>query len=436
MGRKAYRSSAAHVLPFARLRWLEVQGPRVKLLSLNNYHYRRGGSDVVFLEHDALFREYGWDTALFAMNHPKNQPSPWTEYFVDEIEFGHSYPFLTKARMAGKVIYSFEAQRKLGALLRRFPADVAHVHCIYHHLSPSVLPVLKQRGIPTVLTAHDLKIACPAYKMLNSGGVCERCKGGNVLNVAFHRCIHNSAGVSSLIAIESAVHRLLGLYKRNLDRVVVPSRFYGEKLAEWGWPKEKLVHIPNYIHAENYQPEFTPGKAFVYFGRLAPEKGLRTLIFAAKESGVPLRIVGTGPIEQELRQLAKGATQIEFLGYQSGDALWNVIRSARAIVLPSEWYENAPMSVLESYGLGKPVIGADIGGIPELVQPDKTGALFPSGDADALAATLERYRDLPNRTISDQGKAAREKVATHFTIDRYFEQMSGLYQSLTSRRAA
>jgi glycosyltransferase involved in cell wall biosynthesis len=230
----------------------------LKLLSLNNYNYRRGGSDVVFMEHDGLFRERGWETARMAMHHPKNDPSPWSAYFVDEIEFGHKYSRVAKVRIAGKVIYSFEAQRKLRALLERFPADVAHLHCIYHHLSPSVLPLLKRLGIPAVMTAHDLKIACPAYKMLNSGGVCERCKSGNVLNVAVHRCIHDSAGISGLIAIESAVHRLLGIYKRNLDRVVVPSRFYGRKLAEWGWPSEKLVYIPNYVHAERFEPEFAP----------------------------------------------------------------------------------------------------------------------------------------------------------------------------------
>jgi glycosyltransferase involved in cell wall biosynthesis len=407
----------------------------VNLLSLNNYHYRRGGSDVVYLEHDALFRDHGWNTAVMAMHHPKNDPSPWDEYFVDELEFGHSYSMLTKAQMAAKVVYSFEAQRKLNALLERFPADVAHMHCIYHHLSPSVIPLLKKRGVVTVLTAHDLKLACPAYKMVNSGGVCERCKGGNLLNVALHRCVHDSLSVSGLIAVESAIHRLLQIYKRNLDRVVVPSRFYGQKLAEWGWPNEKLVHIPNYVHAERFKPEYEPGEAFVYFGRLAPEKGLCTLIHAARASNVPLRIVGTGPIEQELHELAGGADNVEFLGYQTGEALHEVIRSARAVVLPSEWYENAPMSILESYALGKPVIGANIGGIPELITPDATGTLFEAGDTLALADTLTRYRDMPNESLCEQGKAARERASNHYTIRQYFEAMNDLYRSLSDRAA-
>src|SRR5690606_2863211 len=142
-----------------------------RLLSLNSYHYRRGGSDVVYLEHDELFREMGWQTAVMSMHHPKNIASPWSAYFVDELEFGQTSGLLDKIVKAGKVVFSLEAQRKLRSLLQVFPADVAHLHCIYHHLSPSVLPVLHQAGVPVVLTAHDLKIACPAYKMLNGDGI-------------------------------------------------------------------------------------------------------------------------------------------------------------------------------------------------------------------------------------------------------------------------
>jgi len=158
-----------------------------RLLSINNYHYRRGGSDVVYLDHAALLEEQGWSNGFFSMHHPKNFETSWSKYFVDEIEFGHAYSMGQKLAMASKVIYSMEAQRKLERLLKDFPADVAHLHCIYHHLSPSIIPTLRDAGVPVVMTAHDLKIACPAYKMLNNTGVCEKCKGGNLLNVVKHR---------------------------------------------------------------------------------------------------------------------------------------------------------------------------------------------------------------------------------------------------------
>ena len=402
-----------------------------KLLSLNTYNYRRGGSDVVFLEQDAMFRVQGWGTAVMAMHHPKNEPSPWSRFFADEIEFGHDYGALDMLAMAGKVIYSLEAKRKISALLDEFPADVAHVHCIYHHLSPSVLVELKHRGIPTVMTAHDLKLACPAYKMLNRGGVCEKCRSGNLLHVVANRCIRDSLPASVLIMLESAVHKSMGLYGRNLDRVVAPSLFYKQKLMEWGWPEQQLAYIPNYVDAFAYTPRFEPGDYFFYFGRLAIEKGVATLIRAAAQAKVKLRIAGTGPEGDALKALADElGGDIEFLGFVSGEPLWKWVREARAIVLPSEWYENAPMSVLEAYACGKPVIGARIGGIPEMVHEGESGTLFESGNVSELAGSLSRLSAMPDEQVSNMGEAARDYVLNDFTAARYLREMLMLYAEL------
>ena len=404
------------------------------LLSINTYHYRRGGSDAVFFEHDALFREAGWNTAVMTMHHPKNEASPWSEFFVDELEFGHAYGVLQKLSMAGKVIYSVEARQKLDKLLARFRPDVAHVHCIYHHISPSILPLLKQRGIPVVMTAHDLKLCCPAYKMLNRGGICEKCKGGNLLNAVTNRCLRDSLVVSSLVMVESAVHRALGLYRDNLDRIVVPSLFFRDKHIEWGWPAEKLVYIPNFVRAGGFTAQFEPGDYFFYFGRLALEKGVGTLIRAAAKAGVRLRIAGTGPEGDALKALAaEVGGDIEFLGFVSGDPLWKLLREARAIVLPSEWYENAPMSVLEAYASGKPVIGARIGGIPEMVMEGETGWLFESGSVDELAGKLAHMHNQSGAEISAMGQAARRVVEERFNERQYLDAMLRLYESLGVR---
>lgn len=402
-----------------------------KLLSINSYHYRRGGSDAVFFEHDALFRSIGWETAMFTMHHPKNEPSEWSDYFADEIEFGHQYGLIDKLKMAGKIIYSLEAKDKINRLLDRFPANVAHAHCIYHHLSPSVLSACRERGIPTVMTAHDLKLACPAYKMLNRTGVCERCKGGNLAHVVINRCVRDSLPVSTLVAVESAVHKALGMYRRNLDKIVVPSLFFKQKLMEWGWDERKLEYIPNFIRPEHYQPQYQPGDYFLYFGRLAPEKGVGTLINAAVMAGVRLLIAGTGPSESELKAMVPaGNNRIEFLGYCGGESLWSLVRGARAVVLPSEWYENAPMSVLEAYACGKPVIGARIGGIPEMVRDGVTGLLFESGSTDQLTDCLQRITETPDAQVMHLGQEAREYVSTVFHEKRYIDSMLGLYNSL------
>jgi glycosyltransferase involved in cell wall biosynthesis len=273
-----------------------------RLLSLNNYHYRRGGADAVFLDHEAIFQQAGWQTAVFSMHHPRNLPSEWSSYFVDEIEFGQDYGFFDKLHKATKVIYSFEARAKLKRLLDTFKPDIAHVHSIYHHLSPAILPLLKKRGIPTVLTAHDLKLACPAYKMMNSSGICERCRMGNLLNVAIHKCIRDSFAASLVVAAESTLHGFLLTYRKTLDRVVVPSRFYGRKLVEWGWPQERIIYIPNFVGPVSENSRATPGDYLLYAGRLAPEKGLHTLIEAVARTGATLKIAGTGPSDTALRQ--------------------------------------------------------------------------------------------------------------------------------------
>lgn len=408
---------------------MPLQNPT--LLSINNYYYRRGGAEVVFLEQNRLFEEAGWQVVPFCMRHGKNMPSEWQEWFVDEIEFGENYSVYEKAVNAVKITYSLEARRKIAELVNRVNPTIAHAHNVYHHISPAIFSKLKSLGVPTVLTLHDLKIACPAYKMLTHDGVCERCKDGAIWNVARHRCVKNSSLISLVILMETAVHRLLGCYSRYVDRFVVPSRFNLEKFVEWGWPRERFTYVPNFVDAARLRPEGKPGKAFVFFGRLSPEKGLTTFVRALSLSGIKGWIVGTGPEEDKLRSLAEETgADVEFLGYRSGEALFDVIRAGRVVVLPSEWYENAPMSVLEAYALERPVIGADIGGIPELIRVGETGVVFPSGDAEALAARLREFAAKSDDDILAMGRTGRSWVTAQFTAERYRERLLDLYRSM------
>lgn len=391
-----------------------------RLLAINNYYYRRGGAEVVFLESAKLLADSGWDVVPFAMKHPQNLPSPWSEYFVDEIEYGDDYSFLEKAARIPKVIYSFEARRKIRNLIRVARPDIAHAHNVYHHISPSIFGALKEEGIPTILTLHDLKLACPAYKMLAHDGVCERCKGGRIWNVVTHKCVKDSYALSGTIALETLVHRALQLYSRNVDRFIVPSRFYLEKFVEWGWDRDRFTYIPNFVDTERFTPDPTPGKAFVYVGRLGHEKGLKTLIKAAALAAVPLRIIGTGPEEEALRALSeKTGGHVEFLGYLAGEKLQQAIKSGRALVLPSEWYENAPISILEAYAVGRPVIGAKIGGIPELIRSGETGDTFKTGDTESLAETLRRFSALNTSKLTQMGHLGRLWVEEDFSRTRH-----------------
>ena len=402
-----------------------------RLLAINNYFYRRGGAEAVFLDQMRMFSDIGWDVTPFAMRHPDNDDSPYAKYFVDEIEYGRESGPLTKASQAAKIIYSFEARKNLKALIEQAPPSIAHAHNVYHHISPSVFETLAQAGVPTVMTTHDLKLACPAYKMLANDGICERCKGGRVQNVLLKRCIKDSVALSGLVMVETIVHRALGLYRDKVDRLVAPSRFYREKLGEWGWDQSRIAYVPNFVDAAAMRADWGEGDYFVFAGRLGHEKGLSTLVRAAALSGERVVIAGTGPEEPALRQLVDELkAPVTFRGYVSGESLLRLIGEARALVLPSEWYENAPMSVLEAYGLGTPVIGARIGGIPELVREEETGLLARSGDAEDLAAALSRMAAFGSERRGQMGAAGREWVLADFSPEAHRDRLLSLYREL------
>ena len=397
------------------------------LLSINNYNYVRGGAEFVFLNHNQIFSDSGWDIVSFCMRHAKNETSQWEKYFVDEIELSEDYGLYGKAVKSVKAIYSREARTKLKHLISDTRPDVAHAHNIYHHISPSILSVLREHGIPSFLTLHDLKLACPAYRMISQNSICERCKGGAFHQAARNRCMHGSAALSAWVMTEAYVHKFLGSYE-HVDQFVVPSRFYIDKFVEWGWSRDRFTYIPNFVDAETIDPCYQPGKDFLYFGRLSAEKGLGTLIQAAGKAGVGLQILGTGPEEDALKSLARQHNvTVDFAGFVSGDALFDRLRGSRAIILPSEWYENAPISLLEAYAAGKPVLGANIGGIPELITNDR-GRVFESFSIDSLADTLIEFDGLDDGDIAAMGQAAREYVIAEHSRQSYLQRCQALYQ--------
>lgn len=400
----------------------------MRLLNVNNYHYRRGGSDAIYFDHAAIFENNGWECAFFSMHHSKNVPSVWSDYFVEEIEFGGDYSIAQKISMASKIVYSLEAKNKIGRLLDKFKADVAHLHCIYHHLSPSIISSLKGRGVKTFITAHDLKILCPAYKMLNNGAVCEKCLTNGISEVVKNKCVKNSGLISSVVFVEAYLHRFLNTYKM-VDAVVVPSLFYRKKFIEWGFPEEKLIYIPNFIDADLWGLRKEIGDYFVYAGRLSEEKGLWSLFDSMGKSGAELHVIGTGPLEVDLKKyVEKNNLPIKFLGYMTGEALRSHISFAKALILPSEWYENAPVSVLEAHALGVPVIGAEIGGIPELIPEESGSLIFKSGSVDDLADCILRIENMSKSEIVMRGEQGRKFVTENFSKKLYFDRMVNLYK--------
>ena len=403
----------------------------MRVLQLNNYHYLRGGSERVYLDTGRILKESGHDVFYFSVAHPQNEDCVTSSYFGSSVEFWEKQTPGQRARTAVQILYSAENNRRVGKMVRDFGIELAHAHNIYGRVCPSVLAVLQRQGIPVVMTIHDYKLACPTYTMYREGKVCSDCLDVGHSSVLRNRCVRGSLALSSLAWLENRLHRLLGLYSDCVDRFVCPSQFCLEVLVRAGVPRWKLRHIPNFVLSTN-EPVARPARDYVLFaGRLSTEKGLEILVKAARLSGADVRIAGTGPLEGLIREWTRESSlaSVRLLGFQSGQVLRKLYANAAAVVVPSQWFENCPMSILESFAAGTPVIGSDIGGIPELVEDGKTGRLFEPANAGTLAQLLAAMTG--NRSDVENMAANCIRLAqTRYSSNAYRNSLLDLYQSL------
>ena len=315
-------------------------------------------------------------------------------------------------------------------MLQDIRIDVAHAHNIYGRLTTSILDLLYKKNVPVVMTLHDYKLICPNYKLMCNGHVCEDCKGKIYYMAIRNRCHKESLVASTIYAFESYFNQIFKKYEKNVRFFISPSRFLKKKFIQFGWPAEQIAFIPNFLAVSEFQPKFTPGNYFLYLGRVSSEKGLLTLIEAFKKissAKLSLSIVGEGPIRNQLEKTAKADPRIQFKGYLSGNTLKETTRNALAVIVPSEWYENAPISILEALAFGKPVIGSQIGGIPEMIDDGVNGYLFEPGHVDDLREKLELVLSMPDKRISEMGQAARQKVEREYNAELHYERLMDIY---------
>lgn len=406
------------------------------VLNVNKFHYLRGGSERYYFDVAGILRARGHRVVEFSMAHASNRPSPQASFFVPEVSWNGTGPGSGRIALAIGVIHSREAERRIEALLESEEVELAHLHNIAHQLSPSILGPLRRRGIPVVQTLHDYKLVCPNYRLFTEGAPCERCRGGRYWNALLHRCNRGDLAGSLLIAIESSAHRLCGAYQRGIDIFLAPSRFLMEKAVAFGVPPDRVRHVPYPIEVRSEAVAATgragaaAGDRFVlYAGRLAPEKGIRTLLDAAERApGAALRIAGTGELAGEVAGRAARLPNVTLLGHLEADAVARLQREAAAVVVPSEWYENQPLAILEAFAAGVPAIASRVGGLPEIVRDGETGLLFPPGDATALAACLERAAREPE-AIAAMGRRARALAVERHDPGAHYDALRGAYEA-------
>jgi len=400
----------------------------MNVLAANKYYFVKGGAERYFFELQRILEEHGHSVIPFAMAGDRNEATPWSSYFVSHEPFEDGAPVLARLGAAGRVLYSWEARRRIESLVDKARPDVAHLHNIAHQLSPSIIHGLKSRGIPVVQTLHDYKLVCPNYQMFVDGQTCERCDSFRYYEAVVHRCMRGSLGASALVALEAYAHRILGTYLRNVDLFIAPSRSLRERMVAHGVPGDRIVHMPYSIALDEYRPVYEPGAYGVYFGRLSVGKGLKTLMSALElVPDLPFKVVGSGPMREELERSVADRGDVEFTGYMTGEALHRVVGNALFAVVPSECYENSPLAVYESFALGTPVVGSTIGGIPELVTDGETGLHFETGSRTALADAMRELASDRQRAL-EMGRAARRRVETEYGPARHYELITSVYE--------
>ncbi len=399
----------------------------MKILFINKFLYPNGGSETYCFNLAQFLKYKGHKVQFFGMDHSKNIVHNDLNLGVANTEFKKIsfskivYPF--------KIIYSAEARRKIKELINYFKPDIVHLNNYNFQITPSILYEIKKYNIPIVMTLHDYQLVCPNHMLYldHKRQICEACKGRNYISCIKNKCLHNSRIKSILAAFEGWIYFKLRTYEKYIDAYISPTIFLKNKLIEFGESGERISVLPNFIGKPKGLDEGLKDNYVLYFGRLSPQKGIKTLLNAAEMlPEIKFKIAGAGELQDEI----KGGN-IEFLGFQSGDLLKSLISNALFTIYPSEWYENCPMSVLESQMYGTPVIGARIGGIPELIDDGVDGVLFEPGDINGL---IEKIRMLYyNRSLLlDFSKKCANK-AEKYLVNGYYDQLIKIYKQAINK---
>jgi glycosyltransferase involved in cell wall biosynthesis len=404
----------------------------MRVLLTHKFYKYTGGADVFYLEVGRVLEENGHEVAYFSSIDENTMPSKYSPYFVEAPDF-KSKSAIKQAISFTKIPYNFEAKRQFERLIKDFKPDVVHAFGILTHLSPSIFDAAKNMGIPIVWSLNDYKHICPNYKLFHHGKLCEDCKGNKFYNCVINKCSHDSYAFSIGSSIESYVHYFLDIFRRNVDLFLFASDFMAYKTEEF-WQRNtfKWGKLMNPFQIPDRDPLKEPGGFGLYFGRLIDEKGVDVLIEALRQApSLPFKIVGDGPDLPMLQSLAikYNLQNVEFVGPLWGEALNDILYSARMVVVPSIWHENFPYVILQAFAAGKPVIGSDRGGIPEMVSHGVRGLIYQAENSKQLSNAISSlWEDDTNLKL--YGENARKYVVDNFNDGVFYNELINNYKKV------
>jgi len=395
----------------------------MNIVLVHNHYQHPSGEDVVVRSEKELLTAAGHQV---------------TEYARHNDEIKH-YGLRLRAMLAFRTVWAWDSLRDLRAILNREKADVAHFHNTLPLISPAAYYACREAGVPVVQTLHNYRLFCPAPTFFRNGQVCEECVQHSLWRGVRYGCYHGSRLATATVALMLAVHRVLGTWTRRVDCYIALTEFARQKFVEAGLPAEQIVVKPNFVYPD-------PGKRneggdyALFAGRLAPEKGLGTLLDAWQRlrNNVPLEILGDGPLGIKLQEHAAshGPSNVRFRGRLTGERTLEAMKGARVLVFPSQWYEGFPMVIAEAYASGVPVIASRLGAMAEIVEDGRTGLHFTPGDPEDLAAKVEWAWTHP-KEMEVMGRAARAEYEAKYTAEHNYPMLMGIYQrAITAQRGS
>lgn len=391
---------------------------RLKVVVVHNRYQLQGGEDSVVDAEIALLREAGHDVIPYIVGND------------------HITGAVQKLSTAALTTYNPFSRMRFAHTLKLNGPDIVHVHNFFPTLSPSIFDACAEAGVPAIWTLHNYRIGCANALLFRDGRPCEDCLHGSPYQAVLHRCYRGSRLGSLTLATSIAAHRRLGTWRSRVSRFIALTEFAKSRFVKAGVPDSLIRIKPNFVH--DPRPSLA-GQAFamtgpnaVYIGRLSVEKGVRTLMAAWRDVAMPLRVVGDGPLADELR--ASAPPNVTFVGLQPREAVYRELQAAALMVLPSICYENFPVTAAEAMAMGKPVVASAIGALQEVITDGEQGLLFRPGDPVALARAVNTLAADP-RKLDEMGSTARARYETSLTPAHNLRMLTQIYEEVLAERS-
>ena len=409
----------------------------MNILIVNKYYFISGGPERYLFAVKDLLEGEGHKVIPLTMQLDRNEPSPYAADFLPPpfsnagaSHFQQASPGLfEKIKLSGRAIYYPTARRRVAELVRREKIDLVYLLNICNYISPSVIDGARDGGARVVMRLSDFNFICASYHFFRDGQVCTACQQG-LYHALKYRCMRGSLALSLSRVLAMKIHQLSGIYQK-VNAFVAPSRFMADVLVQAGMPQARVHWVPSFVDLGEYEPAFTPGDYVLYFGRLDAEKGVDLLLRAWQALGSdapPLRIVGSGEAEAELKTLAETlqVSNVTFHDFVEKDTLLGIIRGAAFVVVPSLWHDNAPMAVYEAMACGKAVVGSRLGGLIDQIEDQVSGLLVPPGEPDRLAQGVAALWGDQAR-LEAWGRAARQRMETLFSPANHMAALARIF---------